>query len=428
MKKILLFYFFPFALGVSGKAISQVTRADISRIYLEGERLYRSGNFKESLDYLKKESGNYINTSDSLMYLKIMNLANMYRSGFNYTTELETTLKSFLGKVNRYNFPEQKYSEVTSVYTDFQFFKEADKRFYDSVTKVLDYKNVASLNPTRNTITNYQKNYPNTFYSKELTAYVSEIDKTLAMIEQQRIRHEKDSTKHAILKSVGRKMVITAAYSVPTQGSKELPVLQNYNEVKNFFDGKYSGTIGEKYALNASFAETFINVYTGKNIKFAIDWNLFDAEYAVFDWNQNSFITDKESGGSAMKELNSIKAGTRIGPVIIFLLTKKIACGAYYSARPGIEFLLHTSYFTVTNGTDTHQYEIAPVIPNYNFTNEVGVKFYFFKRTFISLYLHFGNHNWKNDISEITVNSSSNTTQQVQTKYPFQSVGLRIGF
>jgi hypothetical protein len=411
---------------LSNPVLSQITNADnteIKRIYEEAENLYRRGNYSGSLEYLKREAGNKLNSSDSLLYLKIMNLQNVYGTDFNLTSDLESTLKLFLGKVNRYSFPEQKYSEVTSAFTLFQTFKEKDKRFYDSVSKEIDYTKSASLPGMRAAIANYLKVNPNSYYTKELSGYAAKIDDTLVQLELQRKKQLKDSTNRQILKDVGKKLFLTIGYSVPNGGSSLISPIQNYTNAINFYEGK-AAVLGEKYAINASLAEAMINIYSGSGAKFSIDWNLFDVEYAVFDWSPNTYIKDGLANSSIIKELKAIKAGTRIGPMLTFLISKRLAAGIYYSARPGIQFLLHTAYFSETNGTGTVDYSVKPEVAAYNMTNEAGVKFYFFKRLFINPYFHFGTYKWKNSIN----NETANTSTKVQTDYNFKYVGLRIGF
>lgn len=413
-------------LVLTGPVLSQVTNmdnAEIKRIYEEAENLYRRGNFSGSLDYLKRESGNKLNSSDSLLYLKIMNLQNLYKSGFDYTTDLESTLKLFLGKVNRYSFPEQKYSEVTSVYTQFQTFKEKDKRFYDSVSKEIDYTKSASLPGMRSAIINYQKANLNTYYAKEFSVYTGKIDATLVALEIQRKKQLKDSTNRQILKDVGKRLFLTIGYAVPNGGTSLIAPIQNYSNAIDFYQGK-AAVLGEKYAVNASLAEAMINIVSSPSVKLAIDWNLFDAEYAVFNWSPNSYIKDGLANSSIIKELKAVKAGTRIGPMVAFFISPKLAAAVYYSARPGIQFLLHTAYFSQTNGTGTVEYSVKPEVAAYNLTNEAGVKFYFFKRLFINPYFHFGTYKWKNTIN----NETNSSSIKAETNYDFKYVGIRIGF
>lgn len=171
-----------------------------------------------------------------------------------------------------------------------------------------------------------------------------------------------------------------------------------------------------------------INIYTGTRAKFALDWQVFDGEYAVFDWSSNVMLKNAETSGSSVTELKSIKAGTRIGPLVAVLLTKKIALGLYYSARPGIQFLMKPSYFTVGTGSTATLYEVKPVIANFNFSNEVGVKFYFFGKIVLNPYLHFGTYNWKNDIQAATTVVGGPPATRTQANYKFNNAGIRIGF
>jgi hypothetical protein len=147
-------------------------------------------------------------------------------------------------------------------------------------------------------------------------------------------------------------------------------------------------------------------------------------------------VSEEQSTSKPIKELRSIKAGTRIGPVVAILLSRSISVALYYSARPGVQFLAGKTYFTVPNGSNAATptgggnattYEIKPVQTNYNFSSEVGVKIYFFKKTFINPYMHFGKYNWQSEIKDVSANGSGNTTI-AQANYDFKLIGIRVGF
>jgi hypothetical protein len=203
--------------------------------------------------------------------------------------------------------------------------------------------------------------------------------------------------------------------------------LDNYSEVMSFYNGTYTGPLGEKYSIGVSLAEAFINIYTGSRVKLGLNWSIFDGEYTVFDWSTNSLISEDQTTNKPIKELKSVKAGTRLGPALVILANKSISIAFYYSARPGVQFLTGKTYFDVPSGTTTKKYEIKPSMTNFNFSNEVGLKFYFFKKLFVSPYLHFGKYNWQNEISDV---SSGGTGAKIETQadYKFKFIGIRLGF
>ena len=75
----------------------------------------------------------------------------------------------------------------------FQTFKEKDKRFYDSVSKALDYNKPGGLPQIRSTIADYLKAYPNSYYSKELSEHTTKIDATLFQLDIQRKKQLKSA-------------------------------------------------------------------------------------------------------------------------------------------------------------------------------------------------------------------------------------------
>lgn len=425
-------------LTILNSGFSQINsqKPDITRIYEDAERLYRTGNYNASLEFLKKESGGWLTNSDTLMYLKIKNLDNLYKSNFDHTKDLESTLQRFFARVNKNTFPELKYSEVTSIFTTFQSFKEKDKTFHDSVSRVFDLNKTNALVPLRQVTGEYLKSYPNTYFSKELNGYVNSIDTKLTQLETAYKKKVKDSTNRAALRKVGKMVTLNISYSVPSGGKTVFEGLDNYNEILSFYNGTYTGELGEKYSIGASLAEAFINIYTGTRAKVGLNWSLFDGEYTVFDWSNNSSVSEEQGTSKPIKELRSIKAGTRIGPVVAILLSRSISVALYYSARPGVQFLTGKAYFTVPNGSNAaipnggsngSTYEIKPVQTNYNFSSEAGLKIYFFKKIFINPYMHFGKYNWQSEIKNVSSGGSDNTTK-TQANYDFKSLGIRLGF
>ncbi len=425
-------------LTILNSGFSQINsqKPDITRIYEDAERLYRTGNYNASLEFLKKESGGWLTNSDTLMYLKIKNLDNLYKSNFDHTKDLESTLQRFFTRVNKNTFPELKYSEVTSIFTTFQSFKEKDKTFHDSVSRVFDLNKTNALVPLRQVTGEYLKSYPNTYFSKELNGYVNSIDTKLTQLETAYKKKVKDSTNRAALRKVGKMVTLNISYSVPSGGKTVFEGLDNYNEILSFYNGTYTGELGEKYSIGASLAEAFINIYTGTRAKVGLNWSLFDGEYTVFDWSNNSSVSEEQGTSKPIKELRSIKAGTRIGPVVAILLSRSISVALYYSARPGVQFLTGKAYFTVPNGSNAaipnggsngSTYEIKPVQTNYNFSSEAGLKIYFFKKIFINPYMHFGKYNWQSEIKNVSSGGSDNTTK-TQANYDFKSLGIRLGF
>ena len=408
--------------------IAQVSpKPDIAQIYEDAEGLYRLGKYRESLEFIKREAGEWLVNSDTLMYIKIKNLDHLYRLNFDQTKDLESTLQRFFSRVNKNTFPEQKYSEVTSIFTTLQSFKERDRIFHDSLSKAIDLNKIYNLSLLRQITSDYLKTYPNTYFSNELNGYLTSIDNKLAQVEASRKKKEKDSLNTDALKKVGKMLSLNLSFSVPSGGKTQFSGLDNYSEVMSFYNGSYTSELGEKYSIGASLAETFINIYTGSRAKFGLNWSIFDGEYTVFDWSTNSLISEKQTANQPITELKSIKAGTRIGPVIAILISKSAAVAFYYSARPGVQFLTGKAYFEVPNASSIKTYQIKPNQTNFNLSNEVGLKIYFFKKIFISPYMHFGTFNWQNEITDVSTGGSG-STEKVKANYKFKFIGVRIGF
>lgn len=77
---------------------------DVSKIYELADKLLQAKNYTAAFENLKSNAGSRLNYSDSLIYLKIRILENLYATNLSYTTDLDSSLKLFLVKVNRYSF------------------------------------------------------------------------------------------------------------------------------------------------------------------------------------------------------------------------------------------------------------------------------------------------------------------------------------
>lgn len=394
--------------------------------YETAENLMRSKNYAAALESLQKNAGTALHRSDSLLYLKIKILENLYAGNAVHTQDLDTTLRLFLRRVNRYSFPEMQYAEVGRINTRFQDFKESDKNFYDSVTAVTHLDKPETLPAIHNRLTDYLRSTPNSFYNKQLTDLAKRVESELnrlARLQQKRIN---DSLNRAALKRMGKGTVLNLSYAVPTNTLGDpFRGLHGYADAEKFFTGTYSGGLGLKYALNASLFNAFINLHTANRWKVSIDWNIFNAEYDVLDWAADTLLRKEAAIGFSSKkasELRSVKAGTRIGPTVTVLLTRKIAASVYYSARPGVQFLLGDYYFA--DYSDTATYSVKPVINNYNLAHEIGIKFRFIKTLYVNPYLHLGEYTWQSKMR----NDKDGSTQTLKAAYPFRFVGLRLGF
>lgn len=395
-------------------ASAQIYRPqEISNLYESVEKKLNANDFETALFTLKRNGGPLMYRSDSLMYLRIKILENLYGHNALYALELDSSLQHFTSSVNRYSFPELKYAEVASIHTSFQYFKEKDRLFYDSVSNLSDQKKVEELTAMVSRLSDYIRATPNSFYRKELAA-------RQGILERKRKKLVDYIENLETLKKVGKAHVFTLGYSVPS-GRSTFPGLNNYQEVSSFLDGGYRSSLGTKYSVNASLAGVLFNLYNGARVKAGIVWNIFDAEYTVFDWKNNTLLHEKTRDGDLVEELRSARAGTRVGPMITVLLTRNIAVATYYQARPGVQFLLGEMAFS-DPATPTESYTIKPKMLHYNLSNELGFRIYFFKRLFINPFYHFGQFNWQNEIK-----SGAKGPENMQANYKFSFTGIRIG-
>lgn len=409
-----LFFYFFVQSQINGR-----NSLDVSSIYENSAKYLYARNYTGALGNLNKEAGRNLYYSDSLVYLKIKILENLYSSSASYTADLDSALKVFARNVG-YSFPELKKEEVKQINVTILNFKEKDKNFYQSVLNEKNNENSNDLKNFNDRILEYVRATPNSYYKKQLMDISSNITLHLSNI----IR---DSTYHAILHKIGKKRTLTISYSVPSGIIKNaFTEVQGYNDVINFFNGNTAVGMGAKYTIGASLGNVLINIYTGSRFKVAIDWSIFDGEYTSFDWSQDTLLRSKSSTGNKMTELKSIKAGTRIGPLVSVVLSKIFAVGVYYSFRPGIQFLMENPYFESKpdGSSNVQQYSIKPEILNYNMSGEMGLKFYLFGKLYINPFIHSGNYNWKNTI---TNSSGSGNDTKLQTNYHFTFYGVRVG-
>lgn len=409
----LLFYFFVQS-QINGR-----NSLDVSSIYENTAKYLSARNYMGALENLNNGAGRNLYYSDSLVYLKIKILENLYPASAGYTADLDSTLKVFARNVG-YSFPELKKEEVKQINVTILNFKEKDKNFYQSVLNEKNNENINDLKNFNDRILEYVRATSNSYYKKQLM----DISSNITLHRNNIIR---DSTYHAILHKIGKKRTLTISYSVPSGIIKNaFTGLKGYSDVTNFFNGNTAIGMGAKYTIGASLGNVLINLYTGPRFKVAIDWSIFDGEYTSFEWSRDTLLRSKSSAGNKMTELKSIKAGTRIGPLVSVVFSKIFAVGVYYSFRPGIQFLMENSYFDSKpdGSSNVQQYSINPEILNYNMSGEMGLKFYLFGKLYINPFMHSGNYNWENTI---TNSSGSGSDIKLQTNYHFTFYGVRIG-
>lgn len=213
--------FLAFTAGVFSQ-ITEADRSNIKEIYENADRLFLQKNYAASLAYLKKEGAAYLTASDSLQYLKIKNLENLYHTDLGLTKELESSLKLFFAKGNKYAFPELKYAEITSVFSAFQGFKEKDKLFYDSVSRVTNLEKVEVLPAIKTVVSDYLTANVNTYYNKELNDYITGINNKLTQVAIEKKKMEQDSIYGRRVKDIGKKKGMDLSYLVPSGERKTL--------------------------------------------------------------------------------------------------------------------------------------------------------------------------------------------------------------
>jgi hypothetical protein len=429
MKKTFVFILLSclFCNQILAQAAGQAKAGDVNKIYTAAEKQMLDGNFLASLETLKREAGSYLSSSDSLLYLKIKLLEFLFPASAIHTRDLDSTLKLFMRKVNKYSFSEQKYAEIGRINSQFLQFKERDKIFYDSIGTVARFERVEELAGIKRRIDDYLQITPGSLYAQELNTTSKNISNELARLEKIRKKAISDSTSRIALKRFGKGTVLNIGYNLPGANAKApFTGLHGYNDALDFFSGRYKNGLGTKYSVNASLFNAMFNIYTSSRVKASIDWNIFDAEYTVFDWSRDTLLKDGPGENTLKnKELKSVKAGTRIGPTLTMLLNRKIAVSIYYSARPGVQFILGDHYFSLPKGSGKEEYSLEPDMLNYNLSNEVGLKFRFFKTLYINPYVHFGKYTWKHEIKNLYETAGGKT---VKANYPFTFLGFRLGF
>lgn len=387
-----------------------------TELYQKGSSLISDRKYREALTLLQdKES--LMQKNDSLLYLKIKTLNYLSDTSGTYTRQLDASLAQFRNQVNRFSFPDVFYEEIMQINSQVQVFKEADQQFYDSVKAVTVASDVTSLTLSGQNISSYLNKHPNSFYRPEL-------EEMLAQRDVQRNKIIADSLNYRAMKKDGKKTILTVGYSVPIGQSKAVfNGFSSKDDALNFFQGKYKGSIGIKYSLNASLVDINIGLYTHTKFKFAIDWHLIDFEYTMLEWNNDQVLT-WEAGQS--KQFPLMKLGTRIGPEFSVLLNRDISVSAYYNVRPGVQVLFSKDGLYYENPANPDDYfEINTLVyknPKLSLSHEVGIKVRFWRRLYINPFYHFGKFKWQNEIY------TSGAPDQVYTaEYDFSCAGIRIG-
>ena len=408
--------FFLVFLVVSFSAFSQ----EVSRVYSSADKLRAGGNYPAALEALDNASPAPNYPSDSLLYLRIRVLEQMARKSESASRTLDTLLTIFTNRVNRYGFPEVLYDDVVRVRVGLDHWKEIDRLYYDSVAAARKNVTPPGYSAYKSGIDRYLATNPNSWYGDDLRAISGSIATEIDNLEKLGKKRMDDSLNLVAMRKMGKRTAITLSYQLASSDLKgPMRGFGDVGDVADFFFGTYAPPLGQQYTLNLSLGNAYFNVFTRSRFKVGIDWAIVDAEYSSFNWEANDLLLD--GNGEPITTLRSARIGSRIGPDLMYLLSRKTAISVYYSARPSVMALFHKDMTTdlVQPGLDVYA---TPDFGNFVLTHEFGVKFRFASRMYVNLFLHKGDMSWSNVISK-----TGEPDVTATAKYGFSQVGFRLG-
>ncbi len=395
--------------------ICNAQQNDATRKYIDAaQKMYIDKNYTGALNTLDSALKTMPQPDADILYHKIQVLSNLYTINNDYSKSLESTIIEFFKTADKFSFPEDKYADVARTNALLQQFKIKDKTFADSVTSNTAFKDVQTSQALAARIASYLKENPNTYYQSTLTQSLNQANNDINTSLAYSKKQVQDSINRHYLKKAGKSTGICLSYAIPNGTfMQEHQSFASGTDVKNFFNGSGNIPLGAQFAAGISFGDIIIPAYTSPTFRFSIDWNFIDGEYSQFDWSSDSIVS--------ATTLRVVKAGTRIGPSLSFLIHKHISAAVYYSFRPGIQFSVGELDFSDQKSPDDAGY-IKPVIGNFNMSSEIGAKFRigFFN---INPFYHFGNMKLKSTI----YNSSGDKESDALCSYKFSYLGIRIG-
>lgn len=405
---------------------AQSTQQRQKQMYKEAEKLYLRGNYQGSIDYLENKDKILAGSSDSLIYLKIINLNNIYLNSNENTKRLESTIDIFFHRARKYIFPENKFNEVVVIYTKVKQFKETDSKFYTNAVIPPEYISISTLNNEIEKINHYLGINKNSYYSNELNEIISGKSTLITKLEQDNLKKLKDSTFRSNLQLIGKKTILTLSYSAPTH--KSAIVLNNENDILNLLDGESNNIIKvvPDYVLGASLFDFCGNLFLRTRFKIGLIFTLLDFHYQTINFDQNTILQKSLDDSSKLKQIYSINAGARVGLMASYMITEKITVAPYISIIPAANFLTSALAYKKKNETSgaIESYEIKQKFENFNLSYEFGLKFYFFKNLYLGFFIHNGLENWANIASRKSI---KNSEVNLKADHNFQTYGIRIG-
>ncbi len=395
--------------------ICNAQQNDATHKYIDAaQKMYVDKNYAGALNTLDSALKTIPQPDADILYRKIQVLSNLYTINNDYSKSLESSISGFFKTADKFSFPEDKYADVARVNALLQQFKIKDKTFADSVSSNTAFKDLQTSQALAARIAFYLKENPNTYYQTSLTQSLKlandDINTSIAYSKRQ----VQDSINRHYLKKAGKSTGIYFSYAMPNGTfAQEHTSFKDAQSVKNFFNGSGDAAMGAKFAAGFSIGDIIIPAYTSPAFRFSIDWNFIDAEYSQFDWSKDSIVSPTT--------LRVIKAGTRIGPSLSFLIRKNMSVAVYYSFRPGVQFAVGPIEFNDPKSSDESG-TIKPVIGNFNMSSEIGAKFRigFFN---INPFYHFANLKLKSGIYD----TQDNKISDAACSYKFSYLGIRIG-
>lgn len=414
-----------FIITYTNSTSAQNNQPEVRRTYDEAEKLYLRGNYQGSIDYIDANAKSLSNSSDSLLYLKIINLEHLYKASADGTRKLESTINTFFSRARKYIFPDNKYDEVVAIYTKVQQFKEADRKFFEKVNIDSKTLSIALLSMDIEKINTYIGSYKNSYYSNELNEIVANKSAQISQIEKANRERLRDSTYEANSKIIGKKTFLTLSYAIPIQ--KHSASLNTEEDVLDLLNSNSKEAITPTFVLGGSLFDLCGNLFTIKRFKIGMIFTLLDFNYHTIEFGNNTILQKSVNDNKKFTQIVSINAGTRIGLMASYLLTKRIAVAPYFQMIPSANVLYSSMAYEKKNETagTTEKYEIKQQFANFNLSNELGLRFYFFESLYLGFFVQNGLYNWANTVSRSSVKDS-----EVKTKadYKFQTYGIRLGF
>lgn len=244
MKKICLLLIIFFTQNIN-LVSAQDIETEAKVIYGKAEDSYNEGNYKDALSKISQVEQIFESPNAKVLYLKAKTLHQLILLKFGFQNEYEITLNKFFEVVNKETFSIEKYTEMVELNLDWKELKvQLKSEEFQLYQKIL---NIAT--PEVNLVENFNSQFPNSNYIKELQEDLRKKTNSAQSINKQKLEH---------IKNEFDKISNVSPHMDFAQLNSHITLLNNY--LISYPNSEYSSSIESKLNENKNRKDKFLTL------------------------------------------------------------------------------------------------------------------------------------------------------------------------